>query len=167
MIESFQRKPGAVLPPGVKPAEAIETWLESTDDNPGFVEVVRTTLESIEPVGSLHLSIAPSLQVTAERERNRYLAATDVDWDEDERRTLLERMAQSGCNIAAVNVGQTFRHVRVAHLEAGEVLVEAGEPAAMVCVPLGGGLKVKPLGGYTSFSVRAVVRGWQGTTAVN
>jgi len=155
VIESFQRKPGAVLPAGMKPAEAIETWLESTDDNPSFVEVVRTTLESLEPVSSLHVSIAPSLQVTAERERNRYLAATDVDWDEDERRTLLERMAQSGCNVAAVNVRQAFRHVRIAHLEAGEILVEAGEPAAMVYVPLGGGLKVRPLGGYASFSVQA------------
>jgi hypothetical protein len=155
VIESFRRSPDTILPTGIKAENEIETWLESTDDNPGFAEQVRVALQRMEPPEAPPVDIAPSLQGISERERNRYLAAAEVDWGKEERQALIERMALSGCKLEGLDLHKAFRHVRIAHLAAGEVLVEAGEPAGIVYVPLGGGLVVRPLGGYAQFSVQA------------
>jgi hypothetical protein len=154
VIESFYR-PAEQRVPELKPAEAIETWLESTDDNPGFVDLVRAELRHLSPATTANVDIVPSLRQVPEFERTRYLAAASVEWDLERRRVLLQQMHQSGCKIDNVDPLEAFRHVRLSRLDAGETLIEAGVPASMVYVPLGDGLRIVPLGGYASFSIRA------------
>jgi hypothetical protein len=158
VIESFQRandpaKETIIAAP--KTSAAIETWLESTDDSHTFVDLVCAALRDRDPAGSAQILIVPSLQSLPDLERKRYLAATDIQWSQAERRALLARMARSGYKIDSIDVDQAFRHVRRVALGSGETLIEAGEPAGMVYVPLGDGLRILPLGGYDSFSVQA------------
>jgi hypothetical protein len=158
VIESFQRtseqdKDWAAL--GLKASSAIETWLESTDDSHGFVDMVCASLRDLNPTYAGQVLIVPSLQNVPDRERNRYLAVPDVQWSLNERRTLLTRMAESGCKVDSIDLDVAFRHVRLIRLGSGEILIEADEPASMVYVPLGDGLRIIPLGGYDSFSVQA------------
>jgi hypothetical protein len=154
--ESFYRpaagQHGATV---LKPSAAIETWLESTDDNHSFVDLVCAALRKNNPGHAAPILIVPSLQSVPQLERDRYLAVPDIQWTRDERRALLSRMAESGCKIDTIDVDLAFRHVRLTTLDAGEVLIEAGQPAGMVYVPLGAGLRIIPLGGYDSFSVQA------------
>lgn len=151
VIESFERPDVA----GLKPAAAIETWLESSDDNPGFAHMVCAALRRAGPAASAPIAVVPSLQQVPELERARYLAAAEVGWDDATRGAFLERMARSGYKAAPIDRREAFRHVRLARLQAGEVLIRADDPASMVYVPLGDGLRVLPLGGYGSFSVQA------------
>lgn len=157
VIESFRR---AKAPPhGLKPAEQIETWLESTDDHPGFADRVRAELRRMRPSDSGVIDIVPSLTGVPELERDRYLAMTPIEehgaWDLTRRQDLLDSMARAGYKTDGIDPTAAFRHVRLAHLVAGETLVEAGAPATMVYVPLDDGLTIIPLGGYAAFSVQA------------
>ncbi len=155
VIESFRRPVEEPAPSGLKPAASIETWLESTDDNPLFVDLVRSALCAAGGAAAAHIDIVPSLRHAPEREYRRYLAAAPVDWEVEQRRELLARMARSGCKVADIDPLAAFRHVRLTRISAGETLVEAGAQASMVYVPLGDGLMVLPLGGYAPFPVRA------------
>jgi hypothetical protein len=158
VIESFDRtveQAEDTRLPGMKTSATIETWLESTDDSPNFVDLVCTTLRDLNPVAAARILVAPSLQHVPEIERDRYLAVPDTQWSQDDRRTLLTRMAASGCKIDSIDLDAAFRHVRLITLARGEILIEADQPAGMVYVPLGDGLRIIPLGGYASFSVQA------------
>jgi hypothetical protein len=158
VIESFLRtneQAEEMTMPALKTSAAIETWLESTDDSHSFVDLVCTALRDLNPTFSGQVLIVPSLQNIPEMERNRYLAVDDIQWSQNERRMLLTRMAESGCMVDSIDLDEAFRHVRLITLRSGETLIEAGEPASMVYVPLGDGLKIIPLGGYESFSVQA------------
>lgn len=155
VIESFRRPAEGSAALGLKSADAIETWLESTDDNPDFVDRVCAELRRLSPDSGATIETVPSLKNTPDLERNRYLAAADIDWEQGRRHELLQRMALSGYKTQSINPVEAFRYVRQAHLCAGETLIEAGAPASTVYIPLGDGLRVVPLGGYASFSVRA------------
>jgi hypothetical protein len=158
VIESFQRtneQAEEMTMPVLKTSAAIQTWLESTDDSHSFVDMVCAALRDLNPTYSGQVLIVPSLQNVPEIERNRYIAVTDIQWSQNERRTLLTRMAESGCKIDSIDLDEAFRHVRLIRLGSGEALIEADEPASMVYVPLGDGLRIIPLGGYDSFSVQA------------
>jgi hypothetical protein len=155
VIESFGRPAEDIAASGLKPIEAIETWLESTDDSPGFVDMVCASLREQSATFSAHITIVPSLQSVPEAERNRYLAVADIEWSQNERRTLLTRMAESGYKVDSIDLHEAFRHVRHIQIRPGETLIEAHEPAGMVYIPLGDGLRIIPLGGYDSFSVQA------------
>ena len=155
VIESFQGPSRDAAAKGLKPAEMMETWLESTDDYAGFVDAVWAALRRLDPSSAELIHIVPSLQPMPEVERNRYLGAAEIAWDVGQRRAALARMAQSGCKTAAIDPEAAFRHVRLADLSAGETLIEAGAPAGIVYVPLGDGLTIMPLGGYAPFSVQA------------
>jgi hypothetical protein len=158
VIESFYRtseQTEEMRLPAMKTSATIETWLESTDDNHTFVDMVCAALRDFNPTYPGKVLIVPSLQNVPEIERNRYLAVPDIQWSQDERRTLLARMAESGCKIDSIDLDEAFRHVRWITLVRGEVLIEADQPAGMVYMPLGEGLRIIPLGGYASFSVQA------------
>lgn len=133
----------------------IQTCLESTDDSHSFVDLVSVALRELNPAATAPILIVPSLHNVPEAERARYLAVPDLTWSEQERRNLLERMARSGAKVDSIDPEQAFRHVRCTILAAGETLLEAGQPAGMVYLPLGEGLRIVPLGGYDSFSVQA------------
>jgi hypothetical protein len=158
VIESFHRtieQADGTTAPAQKTSAMIETWLESTDDSHNFVDRVCAALRVLNPTYAGQILIVPSLQNIAEIERDRYLAVPDIQWSQNERRMLLTRMAESGCKIESIDLDEAFRHVRLMTLRSGETLIEADQPAGMVYVPLGDGLRIIPLGGYDSFSVQA------------
>jgi CRP-like cAMP-binding protein len=68
---------------------------------------------------------------------------------------MLDRIGQSGHRIDAVDSQIAFENVRLATIEAGQVLIEADSEAAFVYIPLEPGLQVVPLGGYQTFWVQA------------
>ena len=158
VIESFHRVseqgPNMTMP-ALKTSAAIETWLESTDDSPGFVDKVIAALRDFTPTDRPRVQVVPSLQDLQEVERNRYLAVTDIEWSQNECQTLLSRMAEAGWKTDEIDQDEAFRHVRRITLRSGETVFEADQPAGMVYVPLGAGLRIIPLGGYDAFSVAA------------
>lgn len=158
VIESFRRtneRASAMTMPALKTSASIETWLESTDDSHDFADMVWAKLRDLAPAYSAHLQVVPSLQNLPDLERHRYTIASTIEWSQAERRGLLARMAEAGCKIDSIDIDLAFRHVRLIELESGETLIEANQPASMIYVPLGQGLKIIPLGGYDSFSVQA------------
>ncbi len=163
VVDSFWREAAANGGP-LKTTKEIHIRLESTDDNPRFVELLQDKLRQLIPAHSDQIQIVPSLNNISRLELERYLAARELNWDLDQRRAALERTAQSGLKINDFPIVEGFRHVKLIHLQANQTLIEAGEPSAFVYIPLGSGLKVVPLGGYTSFSVA----GWMplGNTGV-
>jgi hypothetical protein len=139
----------------LKTSGEIQILLESTDDNPRFVELVRDELRQLNPEISGQVHIAPSLKHVSETERARYLQGKEFNWDFELRQVILERMEQAGQKLTNLDPVEGFKHVKIADLHAGEKLIEAGAPSAFVYIPLGDGLKIIPLGGYQSFSVAA------------
>ncbi len=160
-VDSFWR---AVPGPSIKTSQEILIFLESTDDDPDFAELVREQLCQLSPQVSSQIQIVPSLRHVSESERTRYLTARDLDWDMEQSQTVLNNVHRAGQKLTSFDPIEGFKHVKLAELQAGEKLIEAGAPASFVYVPLGAGLKIIPLGGYQSFSVAA----WMplGTTGV-
>jgi hypothetical protein len=160
-VNSFWR---AAPIPSVKTSNEIFILLESTDDDPHFAELVCEQLCRLNPEFSKQIEVVPSLRNVSESERMRYLEARELNWDLQQRQSLLKNMNQSGQKLTNFDTLEGFRHVRLTELRDGDRLIEAGAPSAFVYVPLGDGLKIIPIGGYQSFSVAA----WMplGTTGV-
>jgi predicted metal-dependent HD superfamily phosphohydrolase len=160
-VDSFWR--GTPIP-SIKTSKEIQILLESTDDDPHFAELVQEQLYQLNPQVRDQIQIAPSLRNVSESERARYLGAKEMDWDANQRQSVLDKMSAAGQKLTNFDAVEGFKHVKFAELQAGEKLIEAGAPSAFVYIPLGDGLKIIPLGGYQSFSVTA----WMplGTTGV-
>jgi hypothetical protein len=160
-VDSFWRREPI---PAVKTPREIRILLESTDDDPHFVELVKERLCQLNPQVSDQMETVPSLKNVSDRERTRYLEAKELDWDAQRRQSILEKISQAGQKFTNFNPVEGFKHVKLTELQAGEKLIEAGAPSSFVYYPLGDGLKIIPLGGYQSFSVAA----WMpmGTTGV-
>ncbi len=162
-VVSFQRAPDEPVA-GLKPAAEMRILLEETDDSAGFVARVRQRLITDKPWLSERVRLAPSLREVSERERALYLAGTPITWDRPTRQQFLDRLALSGQRCEGIDVDRAFADVRLVRLRPGEVVIDAGAPAAFVYIPLGEGLRIVPLGGYDTIAARA----WSplGTTGV-
>jgi hypothetical protein len=152
IVDSFWRRSTSS---SLKTSGDIQILLESTDDNPHFVELVLERLRQFKPELGDRIQIVPSLQNVSDLERDRYLEAKELDWDLEKRRGILERVRYSGQQIINFDFTEGFKHVKEINLQAGEMLIQAGAPSAFVYIPQGDGLKIVPLGGYESFSVAA------------
>lgn len=127
--------------------------LESTDDNPAFVEAVCQQLKQRAPDVAPRVEIVPSLRHASVLERDRYLVYDDLDWHEDRRMQFLQHIAQAGQKIENIDLVDAFHHTKLAQLQPGDVLIAAGTPSGFVYFPLDEGLWVKPLGGYQPIAV--------------
>jgi hypothetical protein len=146
------------------PGSKMYIHIEAPDDNPQFAELVIRELEKFSPDTAQKTVRVASLQQASAVERNRYLEAEELDWNEQQKTELLETLASSGLKTAGFNLAEAFQEVRKGVLQAREVLIEAGTGSVFVYIPLQAGLQGTPLGGYQSFSLPA----WMpaGTTGV-
>jgi hypothetical protein len=160
-VDSFWR---AAPIHSVKSSKEIQVLLESADDDPHFAELVQEQICQLSPQLRDQIQIVPSLRNVSELERARYLEAKELDWDVEQRQSILDKIYQAGQKLTSFDPVDGFKHVKFIGLQAGEKLIEAGAPSSFVYFPLGAGLKIIPLGGYQSFSVAA----WTplGTTGV-
>lgn len=140
--------------PSLRPASELLILLEETDDNPAFVQQVQSELRLLDPEVANRVRLTPSLMNAHPLERDRYLASEPLNWVMQTRRELLAHMGQTGYPIERIDIERAFKDVRLAELDVGEVLLEAGAPSSFVYLPLGPGLKIVPLGGYRSLSVQ-------------
>ena len=152
IVDSFWRRSTSS---SLKKSDDIQILLESTDDNPHFVELVRERLRQFKPALGDRIQIVPSLQNVSELERDRYLEAKELDWNLEKRQEILDRVRYSGQKIINFDFAEGFKHVKEINLQAGQTLIQAGAPSAFVYIPQGDGLKIIPLGGYESLSVAA------------
>lgn len=155
IIGSFQRAGVFEAPSELKPAGTMRVLLEETDDNFEFASLVQQQLIREWPDMTGSIQVVPSLQLASALERALYQAAEVITWDPERRREVLARIGQSGHRVAEVDPQAAFEHVRLATIEAGQLLMEAGSHAAFVHVPLEPGLQIVPLGGYQAFGVQA------------
>lgn len=154
VIESMVRPAAAPGWPGQKRAEEMRVLLEETSDNPRFARDVQAALLVQAPWLAERVLVEPSLQAVSAGERERYLAARPVMWSETFRREFLARIQRAGHLTERIDLTRAFARARLATLEAGETLVDAGAPSSFVYVPLDPGLKVVRQGGYDPFSVQ-------------
>lgn len=163
-ISSFIRPAAEVAANGLKPTDDMQILLEETGDTGEFVSRVRDRISEMNPSLRGRIQLVTSLRDASEMERNLYLAATPVPWDTAEREDFIRRLEGAGHRIDGINPETAFQDVRLVHLRPGEILLEAGAPAAFVYVPLGTGLRIFPLGGYEV----GLARPWTpiGTTGV-
>lgn len=155
VITSFERPAHDASRPWAQRAATMKIFLEETDDNLAFATLVCEQLAQGSPTLGQRVVIVPSLEQASALERDRYLEGEPVLWDRAARQQLLARVGESGHLIGQIDPEEAFEHVKLIELEPGEVLIEAGAPAAFVYIPLEAGLYVIPLGGYQSFSVQA------------
>jgi len=151
-VDSFWR---ATPIPSVKSSKDIQVLLESTDDDPHFTELVQEQLCQLNPHVCEQVQIVPSLLHVSELERARYLEAKELDWEAEQRKFILDRINQAGQKLTSLDTVEGFKHVKLIDVQAGEKLIEASAPSSFVYFPLGGGLKIIPLGGYQSFFIAA------------
>jgi hypothetical protein len=151
VISSFDR---GLTSTEVKQSRDMRIHLESTDDNPAFVESVCEHLIRLVPELATRVETVPSLRYASALERDRYLASDALNWELDQRLNFLQQIADSGQKIDAIDPSNAFRHIKQAQLTAGEKLIEAGAPSGFVYFPLEAGLWVVPLGGYQTLAVR-------------
>ncbi len=136
----------------LKPLDETQLLLEEADDSAEFVALVRRRIMAADP--QLRVRLVPSLREASERERALYLSAAPVDWDLPTRIDLLQRLRQTGQLCDRIDPEQAFQDARIVCLQPGELLIDAGAPAAFVYIPLAEGLRIMPLGGYDAMPAR-------------
>jgi hypothetical protein len=154
VIESFRRSRYETTPHLKSPDEML-ILLEGVADNINFADMVRAELIQLNPSLKNQIQSVPSLEDAAERERARYLAASDLDWGIDRKQALLQKVEASGQRIDQIDLVEGFRHIRLITLRTGETLLDAGALSSFVYIPLDAGLMIIPLGGYQTFVVQA------------
>jgi hypothetical protein len=138
----------------LKPVSATALLLEEADDSAEFVALVRQRIMAADPALRSRVRLVPSLREASERERALYLAAAPVEWELPARLDLLQRLRQTGQLCDRIDPDQAFQDARIVTLQPGEVLIEAGAPAAFVYIPMAEGLRIIPLGGYDAMPAR-------------
>ncbi|MEM7116266.1 MAG: hypothetical protein AAF614_27765 [Chloroflexota bacterium] len=146
-IESFKRDMDETAV-SLKTSDEIEILIEETDDNLAFADLIQAELKRINPTLGQRSRIVPSLKHISDSERDRYLAATALDWTLEQRKQILIRVAQSGHKVNEIDPEIAFTDVALTTLREGDVLLEVGAPPGFVYVPLGDGMVSLPAGGY-------------------
>lgn len=148
VIPSFEGVTARGLPPPARTADGMRIHLERPDDDAGFADLVRELLCAQEPGLADRVQVVEDVESAAPAERHRFDLAEPVDpWGAfaDE---VVARVSQHGTDTAGIDRAGAFREVCRATVRSGEVLVEQGSPPAFVYVPMGEGLRVRPMGGY-------------------
>ena len=137
-----------------KDADEMQILLENVSDNIEFATLVKSQV--LDTLISMQnpIRVVPSLKDVSVNERNLYLKAKDLDWDEITKRTVLDRIAKSGYKTGPIDLNLAFRDVKSVKIAAGSTLINAGDPPGFVYVPLNGRLKVIPLGDYPSILIQ-------------
>ena len=133
-VDSFWR---ATPIPSLKTSKEILILLERTDDDPRFAELVQEQLCQLNPKVRDQIRIVPSLRNVSDLERDRYLAAKELDWDAGQRQALLDKLNQAGQKLTSFDPVEGFEHVRFAELKADEKLIEAGCAVRLCLYPAG------------------------------
>lgn len=158
MIDAFVRPQGSPSSADYHKKHAqVNLLLENTDDNPHFTARVAQELETLNPTLKNRIRLVPSLQEILPAEKERYLAAKEVDWDLKTRNEVLEKIAKSGHKIEKMDPNLAFSNVRIIDLLPGERLIEAGSRSSFVYIPLSDGLVGYPVGGFQPFYSHAWV----------
>lgn len=158
IIDTFRRSPASRATKdnaGLKSNQDIRIYIENTDDNLIFADIVKEELDRIAHDVGDKTEIMPSLKNIATEERERYLGASDLNWSRQRKEQALLRIAQSGHKVAEIDPDKAFRNVRVTHLKEGEVLINADSPHGFVYVSTSGRLLSFPRGGYKPFEIEA------------
>jgi len=153
VIESFQRTglDARQLGAPQKSEAEIEILVEGVDDNPQFAGLICQELARLNPAIATRSRPLPSLQNVDPVELTRYLNGKVVDWSAEERCHLLQQVfGKNDEQVQQMELTQAFLDTRIITLQTGETLIEAGSRAGFVFIPLGEGLQVSPLGGYTA-----------------
>jgi hypothetical protein len=128
--------------------------LEHTEDNPEFAPQVADVVIARAPSLKDRVVCVPALRNAPEQERRRFLAASAVDWDEQQRTAFLRNVASRGYRTDHIDPDLGFKSTRLSHLSPGECLTEVGARASFVYIPLTSGLRGRPSGGYDYFRVQ-------------
>jgi hypothetical protein len=165
-IGSFERSDASTYAE-LRPHAEVRILLEFVDDNPDFAGLVGEELGHLDPAAAKRVRIVPAAagrldELTSSfagsaNELHRYLQAPFLDWDLDRKAELLRRIGQCGHLTEGIDPVAGFREVRLVELQCGERLIEAGTPSNFVYIPMGQGLRGRPLGGYEEFSVQPLV----------
>ena len=156
VIESFQRVAHSEdhRKDWQKDSKEMQILLECVEDNPEFTSFVKMQLQQLHPVLQNSVRVVPSLKNVSARERHFYLEGIELEWDDEEKYDFLERMARSGHKTSSINPELAYQDVKWIKLRIGQILIDAGDPPGFVYIPLTGGLKIIPLGGYPSFQIQ-------------
>lgn len=139
----------------LKSSHDIRIFIENTDDNLAFADMVKEVLTGIAPDAGAKTQIVPSLKNVAPEELARYLDASLLDWSRKQREEALQRISRSGHKVDGIDPEMAFRNVRVTRVSEGEVLIQADSPHGFVYVPTNGRVLSLPRGGYKSFEIEA------------
>lgn len=156
IIDTFSRSTSEHPTTGsfhLKSSHDIRIFIENTDDNLAFADMVKEELTRIAPDAGAKTQIVPSLKNVAAEELARYLDTSILDWSRQQREQALQKIAQSGHKIDDIDPDTAFRNVRVTHLSEGDVLIQADSPHGFVYVPTNGRVLSLPRGGYKPFEI--------------
>lgn len=153
VVLAFKRPSDSNAAP-LKQAHQIKILLEEPRRNPNFAYEVARRLSDLRPELSGRIEVVPSLGDATSQELAFYDRGGPHSLDPAGQQQLLVNMMAAGHKVTAINLDEAMTHARLVSLEPNEILIEAGAPPNFVYIPLGSGLTVVPLGGYSSFAVQ-------------
>lgn len=131
-----------------KPAAEMLVQLERPADRPSFAGEVADHLIAIHPELDGRVVVVADVEGAAAAERDRYHRSIQVVAGSARANEIIDGLGSRGLRVNAVDPVAAFEDVRIATLEAGEVVAAAGSPSIFVYAATGPGLVVRPLGGY-------------------
>lgn len=139
---------GGGLRPPSRLADDVQIQLERPRDRPAFADEVAGLVARLEPGLLPRLATVADTQGAAPDERRRFFDAEPLDGSSPEADELLRHLAERGVATAELDRAVAFAEACRATVQPGEVLVRPGSAPSFVYVPTGGGLVVRPDGGY-------------------
>lgn len=151
--------------PLAPPPAARRIVLSSPADDAGFAGALAAQIAQRHPALAARVDLAPQAPALPPAALPAWAAgARPLTIDAAARDALFERLAQHGLNVGAIDRERALQGTRRLTVGAGTVLIEPGDRAGFVVVPLGEGLTLQPQGGYAARALQP----WQplGVTGV-
>ncbi len=145
---------------GIKKEGDIKILIEGVNDNPDFASLVCEKLAEINAKLGERAKPVVSLQDADLHEVNRYLRGAllvDQHTHKSELKEILDNISDSGHEVSKIDLIAAFEEVKIIHVKAGDILIRSGSPSGFVYIPYNEGLRVIPMGGYTSVPAKAWV----------
>jgi hypothetical protein len=139
----------------IKKRDPLKIFLENTPDNWHYTQLIAGEIKKTKPELKHRIKYRTPLHHIPLIEKQRYLNGKMLDWSLPQKRKLIQQVSKKGFKVDNVKLSHAFNDVRLIHLLAGEILLEADSPPGFVYIPLSPGLLEMPLGGYASFKIPA------------
>jgi hypothetical protein len=137
------------------PLLSVKLIIEMSTENPQFSENVFEQLCYLNPAYEKKIRLIPSIKDAPQFEKTRYLASYDKNLTPEFKQSIIQHLLLGGEKPAPKLTERAFENIKLIKLKAGERLIQQGDKALFIYIPLSAGLE-----GYSKNQTHFFPKAW-------